>query len=99
MIGRMGRRSIDLPCTLEIEQTHEFFHAHLVLDQDVSIGPGDKVTVHGAPVQVRFGERLIERRQATVQFAGWLDRLWTKMIARFQLQELYEVSFSDKRMP
>jgi hypothetical protein len=90
-------RTIQTPCTIEIEQTHEHFHAHLALDGDIQIGPGDSVKVHGAPIRVAFGQKLVERRIATVVRANWLERLWTKLSARFEMKELYEVSFTPRR--
>jgi len=86
-------------CTIEVEQTPEFFHAHVELDGDIEIGPGDKVRVHGAPVQIAFGQRRVERRTATVERATWWQRHWIKFTARFELTELYEVSFTPRRMP
>ena len=93
----MGRYSFETPCTIEIEQTHDCFHAHLALDGDIAIGPGDQVRVHGAPIRMAFGQKLTERRRATVTRAGLLRRTWTRIIARFELQELYEVSFTTRR--
>ncbi len=93
----MGACTLQIPCTIEIEQTHESFHAHLTLDGDIAIGPGDRVRVHGAPVRVAFGQKLVERRHATVTRAGWLRRAWTRISARFELAELYEVSFTPRR--
>ena len=94
----MSRR-IQTPCTIEIEQTHDNFHAHLALDGNIQIGPGDRVQVHGAPIRVAFGQKLVERRVATVVRANWLERLWTKLSARFEMKELYEVSFTPRRTP
>ena len=91
------RRTIETPCTLEIEQTHDFFHAHLTLDQDIEIQPGDRVQVQGEPVRIAFGQKLLERRMATVERANWLDRAWTRLTARLELSELYEVSFTPRR--
>ncbi len=93
----MRGRSIQTPCTIEIEQTHDSFHAHLTLDGDIAIHAGDRVRVHGAPIRTTFGERRVERRQATVTRAGWLRRVWTRITARFQMNELYEVSFTPRR--
>ena len=90
-------RSFDTPCTIEIEQTHDCFHAHLALDGDIAIGPGDKVHVHGDPIRLAFGQKLTERRLATVVRAGLALRLWTRLTARFALQELYDVSFTPQR--
>jgi hypothetical protein len=90
-------RAFDVPCTIEIEQTADFFHAHLVLDGDVDIQPGDQIRVHGDPVRVTFGQSISERRQATVSRATWLARAWTRIAAGFELMELYEVSFTTRR--
>jgi hypothetical protein len=91
------RRAIETSCTIDIEQTHEHFHAHVALDGDLQIGPGDRVQVHGTPIRVCFGDAIIERREATVLRANWLERAWTKLAARFALSELYEVSFTPRR--
>jgi hypothetical protein len=53
--------------------------------------------VHGAPIHVTFGQRLTLRRSATVQRAGWVERQWTRLSARFALSDLYEVSFTPRR--
>jgi hypothetical protein len=92
------RRMIETPCTIEIEQTHDFFHAHLTLDRDIEIHPGDRVRVHGEPFRIAFGQKLLERRTATVERASWAARLWTKLTARLELSELYEVSFTPGRI-
>ncbi len=84
----------DTPCRIEIEHTNEHLHAHVELDGDVSIAPGDKVRVHGAAVRVPFGGRLVERRMATITRATALGRAWTRLRARFELTELYELSFT-----
>jgi len=90
-------RTIETPCTIEIEQTHDCFHAHLELDGNIQIGPGDRVQVHGEPIRIAFGQKFTIRRWATVERAGWLARAWTKLAARFEMQELYEVSFTQRR--
>jgi hypothetical protein len=92
-----GRRTFDVPCTVEIEQTSETLHAHVVLDGDIQIRPGDEVTVHDAPTRVEFGERLVVRRTATVVRGTSLDRLRARIEGYLELTELYEVSFSDGR--
>lgn len=90
-------RRFDVGCTIEIEQTGESLHAHVSLDGDVDIRPGDEVTIHGAPVRVAFGETVNLRRTATVVRAGALKRLMTYVGGYLELTELYEVSFSDGR--
>jgi hypothetical protein len=92
-----ARRRFDVPCTIEIEQTSETLHAHVVLDGDVRIEPGDEVLVHNAPTRVEFGERLVVRRVATVVRGSLLDRLRARIEGYIELTELYEVSFSDGR--
>ena len=54
--------------------------------------------VHGDPIRVRFGDKLVLHRNATVERAGWLERQWTRLAARFELSELYEVSFTAGRL-
>ena len=92
-----ARKTFDVPCTVEIEQTSETLHAHVVLDGDVRIQPGDEVMVHNAPTRVEFGERLVVRRTATVVRGSALDRLRARFEGYLELTELYEVSFSDGR--
>ena len=92
-----ARQYIEVPCTVEIEQTSETLHAHVTLDGDVEIAPGDAVQVHDAPTGVPFGERLVVRRTATVVRGNPLDRLRARIEGYLELTELYEVSFSDGR--
>jgi hypothetical protein len=91
------RRSFDTPCTVEVEHGFDHLHAHVELDGDVEIYPGDKVRVHGASIRLPYGERLVEHRMATVTRATPLGRLWTRVKARFEITELYEISFSNGR--
>jgi hypothetical protein len=90
------RAMIETPCRVCVEQTPEHFHAHVELDGDIAIGPGDRVRVHGAPISIAFGQRAEFSRIATVEFAGPLRRAWTLLRARFELAELYEISFSPR---
>jgi hypothetical protein len=89
--------AFDIGCTIEIEQTGESLHAHVSLDNDVEIRPGDEVTIHGAPVTVAFGDCINLRRTATVVRAGTLKRMLAHVAGYLELTELYEVSFSDGR--
>jgi hypothetical protein len=91
-----GGETVQVPCTVDLLNTAEFVHAHVVLE-GVDVGPGDTVIVHDAPTHVAFGEHRIERRMATVTRATALDRLWTKITAYLELTELYEVGFSAGR--
>jgi hypothetical protein len=87
----------NVPCTVEVEHTADSLHAYVELDGDIEILPGDKVILQGAPVIANFGERIVERRLATVIRANWLKRLTTKLLSSFELTELYEVSFTSRR--
>lgn len=89
------RACFDTPCTIEIEHTDAHLHAHVELDGDVTINPGDRVRVHGAPVRVRFGERFTERRTATVTRANPFERAWTRLKGDLNLTEMYEITFSS----
>ena len=84
------RSSFEVPCTVDIEQTADSFHAHVILDGDIEIRPGDEVTVHDAPTDIAFGERIVVRRMATVVRA--------RLQGYLELTELYEVSFSNGRV-
>lgn len=87
-------RQFDTVCRIAIEQSDEHFHAHVELDDAIAIHPGDRVRVHGQPIQIAFGETASYERIATVTRAGPLLRGWTRLAAYFDLKELYEVSFS-----
>lgn len=91
-------RSFETPCTITVEQSPEHFHAHVELADEVIIQPGDKVRVHGAPIQIPFGTRQVFERHATVTRASPLARALTRMAAYFDLAELYEVSFNAGRI-
>jgi len=88
-------RQINVGCTIEIENTFESLHAHVSLDGDIEIEPGDEVLVHGEHIRVPYGQKVVLRRQATVTRAGFARRLLTKLSAGLELTELYEVSFSS----
>jgi hypothetical protein len=95
---RTARRRIDVPCTVDLEQTTESLHAYVDLC-GVEVGAGDKVIVHDAPTSVAFGERIVCERRATVVRAGPLDDLLARLTGYIEITQLYEVSFSDGRAP
>ena len=99
MIARslIGRKTFEVPCTVEIEHTAASLHAHVDLDGAIDIRPGDEVRVLGERVEVPFGEKRVLRRRAAVTLASPLEGLWTRLCARFELTELYEVSFTPRR--
>lgn len=93
-----ARTRFDTACRIEIENSHEHFHAHVELDGGVALNPGDKVLVHGDPITIPFGESATFDRVATVERATAIERLWTKFAGHFEMTELYEVSFSPGRL-
>ena len=97
MLRKTESRRFDVGCTIEIEQTGESLHAHVSLDGNVDIRPGDEVTIHGAPVKIAFGDRMNLRRTATVVRAGAWKRVMMHLAGYLELTELYDVSFSDGR--
>lgn len=97
MTRLFGRESWDTGCTIDVEHTADALHAHVELDGDVVLGPGDQVRVHGAPVRLPFGAAISLRRRATVSRAGLVVQWWTVLCARFDLTELYEISFTSEK--
>jgi hypothetical protein len=96
--GFLATTSFETSCTITVEQSSEHFHAHVELDAAIAMEPGDKVRVHGAPIQIPFGTREVFERRATVTRASPLMRALTKLAAYFDLAELYEVSFNAGRI-
>jgi uncharacterized Zn finger protein len=90
------RRRFDVPCTVEVSHTFESLHAHVDLDGDIEIEPGDEVLVHGKPIEVPYGEVHTERRMATVTKATIFERLWTRATGDLEFMELCEFSFSEE---
>lgn len=84
--------SVTVPCTVDLEATHEHFHAHVDLG-DVKVGPGDAVMVRGLPSRIAIGEKRTFTSHADVERAGPLKRAWTKLVGRFGFQDLYDVGF------
>lgn len=98
MIGSLvGTGPYRVPCRVEVEKTWETLEAHVELNADVRIGPGDAVRVLGEPIDVDFGERRVEEREAEVQHAGPVARSWTRVSALMELMELLEFSFTSRR--
>lgn len=91
-----ARARFDTPCRIDIEHHDEAFHAHVELDGDIAINPGDRVIVHGDPIIVPFGTGGSFRRTATVERATAIERLWARFVGHFEMTELYEVSFSPR---
>jgi hypothetical protein len=91
-----GRQTLDLPCTVDLEQTVESLHAYVEID-GIEIRPGDKIVVHDAPTHVNFGEHKVYSRRATIVRAGFVGGMLARLKGYLALTELYEVSFSGGR--
>jgi hypothetical protein len=87
---------IEVPCTVEIEHSPYSLHAHVEIDGDLDMKPGDQVIVHDAPTEIGYGERRVVRRRVTVIRAGLLKRVTTRLASNFELNQLFEVSFSER---
>ena len=81
-----------VPCTVDLEATHEHFHAHVDLGA-VEVGPGDSVLLADAPSRIEFGVQHSYRSSALVRHAGPIGRAWTRLVGRFGFQDLYDVGF------
>jgi hypothetical protein len=88
-------KRLDVGCTIEIENTFESLHAHVALDGDITIEPGDEVIVHGDQIVVPYGEKVTLRRTATIVRAGTLERAWTRLTGDLEFMELCEFSFTS----
>jgi len=91
-----GQEQIEAPCTVEIEHSAYSLHAHVEIDGEIGMKPGDEVIVHDAPTDVPFGECLVVRRTVTIIRAGLLKRVSTRLASNFELNQLFEVSFSER---
>ena len=92
----IGRRTVEVACTVEVENTFDHLFTNVELD-GIEVGPGDEVLVHDAPIDVPYGQRLVVRRRATLIRASWAERLWTELTGGFEFMELLEFSFSSGR--
>lgn len=96
-LQQLRRQKFEAPCTVEIEHSAFSLHAHVELEGDIEIRPGDEVIVHDAPTDVPYGETLVVRRTATIIRAGLIERMWTELVGNLELTELYDVSFTERR--
>ena len=90
------KRKDSAPCTIEVSNTFESLHAHVRFNNGAIVYPGDEVIVHGDPVKALYGEVITEDREATILRANPLERLWTRMIGKFEFMEICEFSFSEE---
>ncbi len=91
-----SRKKLEVPCTVRVVNTFESLEAHVELDGDIAIEPGDEVEVRGGPIVVPYGETAVLRRVATVRRAGPVERAWTRLTGDLEFIELCEFSFSEE---
>jgi hypothetical protein len=88
----LARRTVEVPCTIDLENTHAHFHAHVDL-KGVEVDEGDEVLVHGAPSRIAIDEVRTLEATATVKKASLPRRLWERVVGRTHITEMYEVGF------
>jgi len=99
MLNPFGKKvREDVMCTVHVVNTFESLGAHVELDGDVKVRAGDEVLVHGQEIRVPYGETRIERRQATISRAGWIEQQWIKLTGDLEFMELFEFSFSGEEV-
>ena len=91
------QRQIDVACTLRVGQTAESLHAHMELDA-IEINPGDIVRlIQAAPTSIGLDETVYQAR-VSVQRAGPLARMMTRIAGLFSVLELIEVGFEPREV-
>jgi hypothetical protein len=93
----LRRQRFEVPCTVEIEHSGKSLHAHVELEGDFVIEPGDEVVVRDAPTDAPFGSKIMVRRIAVVTRASATERAWTRWAGNLELASLYDVSFTNRR--
>ncbi len=88
----VATRSRDVRCTVDLEATHDHFHAHVDLD-GVEVDPGDAVLVHNTPNKIPFGTVETFESTATVYRASWFKRQMVRLFGSTEISALYEVGF------
>jgi predicted NAD-dependent protein-ADP-ribosyltransferase YbiA (DUF1768 family) len=86
------KRRREVACTVDLEMTHDHFHAHVDL-KGVYVDPGDEVLVRNTPNRIAFGTQTTFDSSAEVRRASWLKRQVVKLTGGTAIHELYEVGF------
>jgi hypothetical protein len=86
------RRTVTVPCEIDLAATEETFHAHVSL-QGVEVNEGDAVLVHKAPSRIAIGATQHLTSTATVSQASWPRRLLVRVLGTSGITDLYEVGF------
>jgi hypothetical protein len=86
------RRTVRVPCELDLEATQDHFHAHARLEGTL-VNEGDEVLVHNAPDHIALGERRLVATEATVTHVSLPRRLMTRVLGTAHITDLYDVGF------
>lgn len=86
------RRTVRVACAVDLEATNEHFHAHVEL-QGVEPNEGDSVLVHNMPTRIARDEVRRYASEATVERASLPRRVWTRIVGRTHITDLYDVGF------
>lgn len=86
------RRSVRVPCEMDLEATAEHFHAHARLDGAL-VHEGDEVLLHGAPDHIPLGVRRLLPTEATVTHVSPPRRMLTRVLGTASVTDLYDVGF------
>jgi len=86
------RRTVRVPCAIDLEATERHFHAHVEL-RGLDPNEGDAVLVHNAPASIAIDEVRRYDSEATVARASMPRRLWTRVTGRTHITDLYDVGF------
>lgn len=87
----LTRRS-EVACTVDLEATHDHFHAHVDL-KGIEVNEGDAVLVHNTPDRIPFGTVRTFESTATVYRASWFKRQLVRIFGSSEISALYEVGF------
>ena len=97
MMGLGQSQTMIVPCRVTIGQTAESLHAHMELDA-IDINPGDIVRlIQAAPTSVSRDETVYQAH-VSVERAGFLARMLTRVAGFFSILELIEVGFEPKEV-
>ena len=92
----MSARSFEVGCTVRVSHTFDDLSAHVELDGDLPIHPGDQVRVHGLAINPPYGAVCVERRRATVTRASWFERTWTRLTGDLDCLTLFDFGFTEE---
>jgi hypothetical protein len=88
------RRTEVVPCTVDLERTHEHLHAHVdLIGFFPEAGDSVRLQVEDDLVRLEYGDRRTAESQAVVTRVSPLRRWWTRFTGRFEFHELYDVGF------